>query len=195
VFAPWIHLSCKGSEAVAERQRKVDGFMANAPLPQGFEESLAEAGYRGIGWWKKSCDHQLICSLSHCLHGLVTGILPSTVGYGGMVNVRHRKQLVAICLMSEVRRVFKRNGIGIFTKNFRYLCKNGGTYPYKLYVRLMKGKIHPQNSLISRFRKPSILGTWISWWCIEGWWKSVKRCEVLRLTWKKTHSRGPKTSR
>lgn len=32
----------KRSEAVAERQRKVDGFMANAPLPQGFEESLAE---------------------------------------------------------------------------------------------------------------------------------------------------------
>ena len=40
---------------MAERQRKVDGFMANAPLPQGFEESLAEAGRaigigRGFAW-------------------------------------------------------------------------------------------------------------------------------------------------
>lgn len=30
----------RGLEAAVERQRKVDGFLASAPLPRGFEESL-----------------------------------------------------------------------------------------------------------------------------------------------------------
>ena len=47
------------------------------------------------------------------------------------------------------------------TKHFRYL-KWRNPHLYKLYIRLMQGKTHHQNSL-TRF-STSILGTWNSWW-------------------------------
>ena len=42
--------------------------------------------------------------------------------------------------------------------------KNGGTHLYELYVGLMWGKTHPQNTLI-RF---STSGTWNFWWLVVG---------------------------
>lgn len=77
---------------------------------------------------------------------------------------RHQNQSIAID--GEIPIMFSSVCVFITSKPQK---GEGTPIIYKLYVRLMEGNPHPQNSLISY--STAILGSWNLWWC--GQWMAL----------------------